>query len=72
MLFTQLVYRIIYLADYEVVAKGYGGDGVKLTEDEQVSEALHTALKVTREEGKPFLINTLIGSTKFREGSISV
>jgi len=71
-MFGSAVGTELSFTDYEVVAKGYGGDGVKLTEDEQVSEALHTALKVTREEGKPFLINTLIGSTKFREGSISV
>ncbi|XP_033108878.1 acetolactate synthase-like protein [Anneissia japonica] len=59
--------------DYHIVAKGYGGSGLKLCgeEGEDVLKTLQTAQKECR-EGKPVLINCLIGRTNFRDGSISV
>ncbi|XP_013399921.1 acetolactate synthase-like protein [Lingula anatina] len=59
--------------DYHVVADGYGGKGIKLDRDNEdnMEEVIKEAQKLCR-EGKSVLINTLIGKTNFREGSISV
>lgn len=59
--------------DYDVVAKGYGGVGIKMdrSNDSNIEELLQKA----REEhanGKSVLINALIGKTDFRDGSLSV
>jgi acetolactate synthase-like protein len=59
--------------EYDVVAKGFGGVGLKLdrTHDNSIEEVLQKA----REEyakGNSVLINALIGKTNFREGSLSV
>lgn len=59
---------------YETVAEGFGGRGFLLDSDcsdEDIRETLRKAQEVSR-EGKPVLINCLIGKTNFREGSISV
>jgi len=58
--------------DYHVVADGYGGVGIKVDSGDDVTAALKKAVKVSREETKPVLLNVLIGKTKFRDGSISV
>lgn len=60
--------------DYEEVARGYGGAGVKLDSDksaEEIKAELEKAQRLSR-SGKPVLINCLIGKTDFRDGSISV
>ena len=60
--------------DYDVVANGYGGVGIKVSREmsnEDISEALKRAKEISR-GGKPVLLNCLIGKTNFREGSISV
>lgn len=59
--------------EYDVVAKGFGGVGIKLERqhDSNIEEVIQNA----REEymkGKSVLINAFIGKTNFREGSISV
>ena len=60
--------------DYEVVARGFGGEGFKLDRscsDEQIKAVLREAKEMAR-DGKPVLINCLIGKTNFRDGSISI
>ncbi|XP_052692052.1 2-hydroxyacyl-CoA lyase 2-like, partial [Crassostrea angulata] len=60
-------------SDYETVAIGYGGKGLRLdrTNEDRIREVLKEAIKMSR-SGNSVLINTLIGKTNFREGSISV
>lgn len=57
--------------DYHEVAKGYGGDGIKITEVSQLADAVAKA-RAANKEGKPFLINAILGKTDFRKGSISM
>lgn len=59
--------------DYETVAIGYGGKGLRLdrTNSANMKEILKEAVKLSR-QGNSVLVNALIGKTNFREGSISV
>jgi acetolactate synthase-like protein len=58
--------------DYHEVSKGYGGKGFLVSDDScDLSSILKTAQSLCK-EGHAVLINALIGSSKFREGSISV
>ncbi|KAJ6657668.1 hypothetical protein lerEdw1_002169 [Lerista edwardsae] len=59
--------------DYHVVAEGLGGKGFLLScqNEEQMDDIIRTAQSECR-RGRPILLNTLIGTTSFREGSISV
>ncbi|MEM6797316.1 MAG: thiamine pyrophosphate-binding protein [Acidobacteriota bacterium] len=57
--------------DYHEVAKGYGGEGLKLERPEDIADVLSEAKAIAR-SGKPVLINALIGATDFRKGSISM
>ncbi len=60
--------------DYDVVAKGFGGVGFKLTAEstpDEIKDTLKRAKDISR-GGVPVLINVLIGKSDFREGSISV
>lgn len=63
----------LFLADYHIVADGYGGKGYLIgREDEsQLDDIIKKAQKECG-EGKAVLLNVLIGKTNFREGSISV
>ncbi len=63
---TRLVHN-----DYQTVAAGFGGGGMKLDDPELVVEAVEEAQE-TAASGSPFLINAIIGDTDFRKGSISV
>ena len=56
---------------YEKVAQGYGGEGVAVSTSKGISAALKKAKKFAA-EGKPVVVNALIGKSDFREGSISV
>jgi len=58
---------------YDTVAEGYGGRGLTLTREhaDALDAVLQRAQALTA-EGHSVLINALIGSTKFRDGSISV
>ena len=61
-------------SDYEKVAEGYGGRGLRLdgtNTGDDIEKALTDAQTLSR-EGKPVLVNCLIGKSNFREGSISV
>jgi thiamine pyrophosphate-dependent acetolactate synthase large subunit-like protein len=57
--------------DYHLVAEACGGVGIKIDSADQVDDALARAVKLSR-QGKPVLINALIGKTDFRKGSISM
>ncbi|XP_043240482.1 2-hydroxyacyl-CoA lyase 2-like [Amphibalanus amphitrite] len=58
---------------YDTIAEGYGGRGLMLTREHEdaIDEVLRRAQALAK-EGHSVLVNALIGSTKFREGSISV
>ena len=63
---------IAYL-EYDQVARGYGGEGLRL--DDPSKDAAARVIAEARRihaAGRPVLINALIGKTDFREGSISV
>ncbi|XP_069694654.1 2-hydroxyacyl-CoA lyase 2-like isoform X1 [Periplaneta americana] len=58
--------------DYQDVAKGYGGKGFLVSEDSaDIGSIFKDAQKLCK-EGNTVLVNALIGTSKFREGSISV
>ena len=63
----------VQFTDYEEVARGYGGQGLRLdrTNEDNMEEVLKQALQEYR-KGNSVLVNVLIGKTNFREGSISV
>ncbi|KAG1652761.1 Acetolactate synthase-like protein [Nymphon striatum] len=72
MLGTNVACGLAYL-DYHKVAEGYGGKGIKLdaSDDNKIEERLNSAVELNK-EGHSVLVNTLIGSTDFRKGSLSV
>jgi thiamine pyrophosphate-dependent acetolactate synthase large subunit-like protein len=57
--------------NYHQVAGGYGAAGEKVENMEGFTTAIHNAI-ASMDLGKPYLINAMIGSTPFREGSISI
>jgi len=57
--------------DYHTVAQGYGAAGERVDTLEAFQQAVRNAIR-SMDDGKPYLINALIGSTAFREGSISM
>ena len=64
---------MLQYSSYELVAQGYGGDGVKVdrTNEADMEKIYEKAIDDSR-KGTCVLINFLIGKTNFREGSISV
>jgi acetolactate synthase-1/2/3 large subunit len=62
---------VLRRTDYERVAEGYGGCGLKITSPAEVVPTLRQAQEIAR-SGKPVLVNALIGKTDFRSGSISI
>jgi acetolactate synthase-1/2/3 large subunit len=63
---TQLRYT-----DYHIVAEGFGGKGFLLDSPNDIDDVFKQAKNTVR-NGTPVLINTLIGKTDFRKGSISM
>jgi acetolactate synthase-1/2/3 large subunit len=57
--------------DYHVVAEGFGGAGLCVAAAAGVGATLRQAQALAA-EGRPVLVNALIGHTDFRKGSISV
>ncbi len=57
--------------DYHVVAEGCGAHGIRVDTLDEVPGALDDALRQSR-DGRPALVNALIGKTDFRKGSISM
>ncbi len=57
--------------DYHRVAQGFGAEGFLVRSAEEIAPTLRAARAASR-QGRPVLINLLIGKTDFREGSISM
>ncbi|MFQ6017395.1 MAG: thiamine pyrophosphate-binding protein [Kiloniellaceae bacterium] len=57
--------------DYHLAAEGLGARGFLLSAPDQVEGVLQEA-KQAAAAGKPVLINALLGSSSFREGSVSM
>lgn len=59
--------------DYDVVVNGYGGEGLRLESDDvkDIYDTFQKAKEMAK-NGKPVVINALIGKSDFRAGSISV
>jgi len=62
---------VLARSDYHLAAEGLGAKGLLLDSHEQAGQVLAEAKRYAR-EGKPVLINALLDSTDFREGSISM
>lgn len=58
-------------SDYQMLAQAFGGEGIKVDTLETLKAAFEEA-KATSRNGKPYVINAIIGKTDFRKGSISV
>jgi acetolactate synthase-like protein len=56
---------------YHKVAEGYGGVGLLLDDPAKIGETLREAQAIAK-QGKPVVINVMIGATEFRKGSISM
>ena len=69
----SIFFTLFQFTDYETVAIGYGGKGLRLdrTNAAKMKEVLQDAIQLSR-QGNSVLVNALIGKTNFREGSISV
>ncbi len=57
--------------DYDKVAEGWGGKGIRIDDPSQVDAAMAQAVELSR-AGHPVCVNALIGRTDFRKGSISI
>lgn len=57
--------------DYHKVAEGCGAQGLRVEDPQRMHETLQEALKLSR-EGKPVLVNAILGKSDFRKGSISI
>ncbi|MCB9640870.1 MAG: thiamine pyrophosphate-binding protein [Myxococcales bacterium] len=57
--------------DYHIVAEGYGGKGILVTDSSQIDSALDEAKRLSA-EGVPVCINVHLASSDFREGSLSI
>lgn len=62
---------VLARTDYHLAAEALGGSGLLLDSSERISEVLREAKQIAA-AGKPVLVNVLIGSTDFRDGSISM
>ena len=56
---------------YHTVAEGYGGRGLLLDDPAKIDETLREAQAIAK-QGKPVVVNVMIGKTDFRKGSISM
>jgi len=62
---------VLARTDYHKVAEGYGGAGL-LLDDPAETETVFARARELASEGRPVLINALLGKTDFRKGSISM
>ncbi|MCB0260313.1 MAG: thiamine pyrophosphate-binding protein, partial [Calditrichaeota bacterium] len=58
-------------SDYQKVAEAFGAAGERVDKLEDVEGALKRAME-SMDSGVPYVINAIIGSTDFRQGSISI
>jgi thiamine pyrophosphate-dependent acetolactate synthase large subunit-like protein len=56
---------------YHEAAEGLGGVGLLLESEDEIAEGLRQAKQIAA-TGRPVLVNVMLGSTDFREGSISM
>ncbi|HEY6063843.1 MAG TPA: thiamine pyrophosphate-dependent enzyme, partial [Chitinophagaceae bacterium] len=57
-------------SDYHLIARSFGADGEKTDSIDGFGQAIKNAIQ-SMDKGIPYLINAIIESTPFREGSIS-
>lgn len=62
---------VLRRSDYHVVAEGFGGKGFLLDSPDKIVPTL-AAAKAEAAQGRPVLINAMIGKSDFRKGSISM
>jgi len=62
---------VLRRTDYHIVAEGYGGKGILVTEASQIDPALDEAKRLSA-EGTPVCINVHLSNSDFREGSMSI
>ena len=62
---------VLARTDYHRAAEGLGAAGLLLDAPEKTGQVLQEAREIAA-AGRPVLVNALIGSTDFREGSISM
>jgi thiamine pyrophosphate-dependent acetolactate synthase large subunit-like protein len=65
------VATVLKYSDYHKVAEALGAKGMVIRENAEISRVLEDARKAVK-NGKPVLINAMMGRTDFRKGSISV
>ncbi len=57
--------------DYHKVAEGYGAEGILVTEDDEIDDAIDRAKELAA-GGTPVVLNVHISQTDFRKGSLSM
>jgi acetolactate synthase-1/2/3 large subunit len=62
---------VLRATDYHEAARGLGGEGVLLDDPSAATSVLRAAFRSAR-EGRPVVVNALLGKTSFRKGSISL
>ncbi len=62
---------VLQHTDYHLAAEGLGAKGFLLDTADKIESVLQEAKRVAA-AGQPVLINALLGSSSFREGSISM
>lgn len=65
------VATVLKYNDYHKIAEGCGAKGLILAKSEEIDKILQEAISFSK-QGYPVLINSLIGKTDFRKGSISM
>ncbi len=65
------VATVLAHTDYDRVAAGFGGQGIRLADPELVEDALTAAHRATQ-DGQPVLINAILADSDFRKGSLSM
>jgi acetolactate synthase-like protein len=62
---------VLRRTDYHLVAEGYGGKGILLTDPSKIDEVLDEAKRLAA-AGTPVCINVHLADSDFRKGSISI
>jgi acetolactate synthase-1/2/3 large subunit len=62
---------VLRATDYHEAARGLGGEGLLLDDPRNARALLGRAFRLAR-EGRPVVVNALLGKTAFRKGSISL
>ena len=58
-------------SDYQMIAKSFGANGERIEMINEFEQAFNNAIE-SMDRGVPYLINAVIASTSFRDGSISI